>query len=116
MAARFRGVRAPVESSRSQPPSPTPDVSSGPVASAGVAPRPPGRPSSDVESLHAFAVGQLVQYAPSPYDKATSGGVYRVMRLLPPERTGPQYRIQSTRDGQERVAPQSSLAICAGST
>ena len=66
------------------------------------------RPEARI-SKHKFSVGQTVVFSPGFRGSAGKGN-YTVVRLLPDEGDTPQYRIKSTRDGQERMALESELA------
>jgi hypothetical protein len=55
-------------------------------------------------ATHKFDVGVHVSYHGGP-----GSGMYRVTRQLPDGGQGLQYRIRSDRDGQERVALESTL-------
>ena len=58
---------------------------------------------------HKFQVGDTLQYTPSAFDRGTPRGMYLIMRLLPAEGFGAQYRIKSVTDGHERVVLESQL-------
>lgn len=55
---------------------------------------------------HKFSVGDRVAHRISPSGER---GNYRVTRRLPDGGQGLQYRIQSERDGQERVVVEAAL-------
>lgn len=57
-------------------------------------------------ATHKFAVGALVAHK---VGAASERLIFRVTRHLPDGGQGLQYRIKSDRDGQERVAVESSL-------
>jgi hypothetical protein len=63
------------------------------------------RPSA---STHTFKVGDQVLLRPS-FQYASAAGVYRVTAVLPWSEGQPQYRIQSSEERYERVAPQDNL-------
>lgn len=60
---------------------------------------------TQVSPSHAFNVDSIV------YFRATiqSGDAFKVVRHLPVERGGPQYRIRSEATGQERVTDEALL-------
>ena len=58
---------------------------------------------------HKYAVGSLVEFNPGPHQGEAKPGPYTVVRHLPSEGTGNQYRIKSARDGHERMASESQL-------
>jgi hypothetical protein len=65
-----------------------------------------------MESLlrtHKFMVGQSVHYAYGRYGSSGASGVYKVVRLLPPEGDDQQYRIKSPNEPYERIAKESQL-------
>ena len=57
-------------------------------------------------ATHKFAVGALVAHK---VGAASERLIFRVTRQMPDGGQGLQYRIKSDRDGQERVAVESSL-------
>jgi hypothetical protein len=59
-------------------------------------------------------VGQEVSFLPSAMDFNVPRGVYRIVRQLPLEAGGFQYRVKNVSDGHERIIRESQLA--AGST
>lgn len=58
---------------------------------------------------HKFAVGQMVDFSPSPADANAPRGKYKVERQMPSETRDLQYRIKNAEDGHERVVPESRL-------
>ena len=60
-------------------------------------------------SLHRFAVGQSVEFAPGRLDATATRGAYTVVRLLPNDGGDREYRVRNTRDGHERVVRESQL-------
>ena len=58
---------------------------------------------------HKYAVGSLVEFKPGPYMGEAKPGPYTVVRHLPSEGAGNQYRIKSARDGHERIVSESQL-------
>jgi hypothetical protein len=60
-------------------------------------------------SEHKFCVGQAVEYFASKRFDRLAGGNYTVVRLLPGEGNGPQYRIKSASDGRERMVQESEI-------
>jgi len=62
-------------------------------------------------AAHKFAIGQTVSYSPGPYEPPDGEGIYRVVRLLPAEGSGNQYRLESDSGGHERVAHESQLSL-----
>ena len=55
-----------------------------------------------------FAAGESVVMTPSRVHRAPPD-TFEIVRLLPPERGNPQYRIKSLRDGHERVVMESDI-------
>ena len=62
-------------------------------------------------AVHKFSVGQTVSYTPGIFDQPEGEGVYQVVRLLPAEGGGNQYRLQSDTGGRERVASEAQLSL-----
>jgi hypothetical protein len=58
---------------------------------------------------HKFNVGQTVFFTGAMMGRATAGGGYRVVRLLPSDGGDFQYRIKSAAEAYERVAKESQL-------
>ena len=56
-----------------------------------------------------FAAGQNVVLKQSAFHHAPTD-TFEIVRLLPAERSNPQYRIKSLMDGHERVVTESDLA------
>jgi len=56
-------------------------------------------------------VGELVHFTPGQLHAQNALGQYRVVRLLPAEGDDNPYRLKSIRDGHERVARESQIAI-----
>jgi hypothetical protein len=54
---------------------------------------------------HAFSLDSIVFFRAS----RVVSDPFRVVRQLPVERTGPQYRIRSEKNGQERVMDEALL-------
>jgi hypothetical protein len=67
------------------------------------------RPGEVVVRDHKFRVGETLQYTPSAFDRSAPRGLYQVVRLLPAESLGHQYRIKCIADGHERVVSESQL-------
>lgn len=65
-----------------------------------------GRPATP----HKFSIGQTVSYTPGIFDPPDGKGIYQVVRLLPAEGSGNQYRLQSETGGRERVVCEVQLA------
>jgi hypothetical protein len=59
---------------------------------------------------HKFRVGDTRHFTPSAFDRAAPRGAYQIVRLLPPEQLGYQYRVRCVADGHERVVPEMQLA------
>ena len=59
---------------------------------------------------HKFAVGQAVTFLPDRHQEHTKGGLFKIVRLLAEAGSGPQYRVKSETDGQERVVREDQLA------
>ncbi|HUA50761.1 MAG TPA: hypothetical protein VMB81_01280 [Candidatus Sulfotelmatobacter sp.] len=57
-----------------------------------------------------FHVGDTCHFRPSAFDRVDWQGFYEVVRLLPAEGSGQQYRIKSVADGHERVATEAQLS------
>ena len=66
-----------------------------------------GRPAA----AHKFAIGQTVSYTPGVFDPPDGKGIYQVVRLLPADGNGNQYRLQSETGLRERVASEVQLAL-----
>ncbi|HET9902759.1 MAG TPA: hypothetical protein VFQ27_03560 [Xanthobacteraceae bacterium] len=60
-------------------------------------------------SAHKFSVGQTVYFTGGMTSRTSSGGSYRVVRLLPHDGGDFQYRIKSATEAYERVAKESQL-------
>jgi hypothetical protein len=58
---------------------------------------------------HKFLVGQSVHYTLGRHGNGGASGVYKIMRLLPPEGDDYQYRIKSANEPHERIAKESQL-------
>ncbi len=63
-----------------------------------------------VAQNHRFRVGETLQFTPSAFDRSAVRGLYEVVRLLPAESLGHQYRVRCVADGHERVVSESQLA------
>lgn len=61
-------------------------------------------------SRHKFNVGQEVSFLPSSMDFNVPRGTYRIVRQLPLESVGFQYRVKNVSDGHERIIRESQLA------
>jgi len=59
---------------------------------------------------HKFTVGQEVSFLPSAMDFNVPRGTYRIVRQLPLEAGGFQYRVKNVSDGHERIIRESQLA------
>lgn len=59
--------------------------------------------------FHKYKVGQTVHFSGGLKYTTNVRGTYKVVRLLPSETDDRQYRIQSTKDGHERVVRESEL-------
>lgn len=70
-----------------------------------------GREKARPVAAHKFAIGQTVYYSPGIFETADGKGVYRVVRLLPAEGAGNQYRLESTSGGHDRVVCESQLSL-----
>jgi hypothetical protein len=60
-------------------------------------------------TIHKYAVGQAVLFAPDRRNDSSAGGRYTIVRLLPEEGSTPQYRIKSKTTGTERVVRETQL-------
>jgi hypothetical protein len=60
-------------------------------------------------AIYQFAVGQDVMFVPEPSEDRSSGGLYKIVRLLPEQGTMPQYRVKAYVDGRERVTREDRL-------
>ena len=58
---------------------------------------------------HKFVVGQEVTFMPSAMDFNVPRGTYRIVRQLPLEAGGFQYRVKHANDGHERIIRESQL-------
>jgi hypothetical protein len=52
-------------------------------------------------AIYRFAVGQDVMLVPEPSEDRSSGGLYKIVRLLPEQGPMPQYRVKAYVDGRE---------------
>jgi hypothetical protein len=62
---------------------------------------------------HRFKIGQVVELRPSIL-KAGAVGPYEILSLVPPSDSDPRdprYRIKSTAEKWERVAPETELSV-----
>ena len=62
-------------------------------------------------SLHRFAVGQSVEFAPGRLDASATRGTYTVVRLHPDSTSDREYRVKNARDGHERVVRESRIHL-----
>lgn len=60
-------------------------------------------------NAHKFKVGEMVEFHPGGSYLAKMRGQYEVIRLLPAEGEGPQYRLKSVADGHERIVREGQL-------
>jgi hypothetical protein len=60
-------------------------------------------------AVYKFVVGEQVHFLPSPADHNVPRGTYTIVRQLPFEGGNCAYRVKYTRDGHERVIPESQL-------
>lgn len=67
-------------------------------------------------ATHKFSIGQTVSYSPGIFDPPDGRGIYQVVRLLPAEGSGNQYRLQNETGGRERVACEGQLSLREGSS
>jgi hypothetical protein len=58
---------------------------------------------------HKFSVGQTVYYTSGGFGRSGASGVFKIVKLLPPEGDEHQYRIKSAGEPYERVAKESQL-------
>jgi hypothetical protein len=58
---------------------------------------------------HKYQIGQTVEFLPGGSYLATARGHYVVVRQLPAESAGYQYRVKSVADGHERIVRESQL-------
>lgn len=58
---------------------------------------------------HKYKVGQTVHFAGGMKYATNVRGTYKVTRLLPTETDDRQYRVQSAKDGHERVVRESEI-------
>jgi hypothetical protein len=56
-----------------------------------------------------FIVGQTVRFSPDRHQLASARGDFRIVRLLPEEASGFQYRVKSKLDGHERIVREDQL-------
>ena len=59
--------------------------------------------------MHAFAVGQTVEFSSEGDPRFNAAGAYVVTQLLPETRGEFAYRIKSTKEGYEQVAREGQL-------
>ena len=62
-----------------------------------------------VMQAHKFQVGETRHFTPSAFDRSAPRGLYEIVRLLPAEGLGHQYRVKCVADGHERVVTESQL-------
>jgi hypothetical protein len=62
-------------------------------------------------SLHRFAVGQSIEFAPGRLDATATHGAYTVVRLHPDEPSDREYRVKNAQDGHERVVRESRIRL-----
>jgi len=60
-------------------------------------------------TAYKFVVGEQVHFLPSTMDYNVPRGTYTIVRRLPFEGKNCAYRVKHTRDGHERVIPESQL-------
>ncbi len=58
---------------------------------------------------HKYKVGETVEFNPGGSYLAKIRGHYVVMRLLPTEGLGYQYRVKSVTDGHERIVREGQI-------
>jgi hypothetical protein len=61
-------------------------------------------------STHRYTIGQTVRFSPDRNQGTTSGGRFKIVRLLPEAASVLQYRVKSQADGHERVVREDQLA------
>ena len=64
---------------------------------------------TEAHLAHKFRIGDNVHIIAGLLGRGDSGGVYKVVRVLPTEGDEQQYRIKSANEPHERVAKQSQL-------
>lgn len=70
-----------------------------------------GRGLQTMPTQHQYSVGETVHYLSSPRDAYRAPGVYRIVRLLPIERSDCQYWIRSALENFDRVAFEWELGV-----
>jgi len=73
------------------------------------APRTAGHRSTGSMPAPKFAIGQTVRFSPDRLQLSSARGDFRIVRLLPEEPSGFQYRVKSKVDGHERVVREDQL-------
>ncbi|HEX7775111.1 MAG TPA: hypothetical protein VF449_01125 [Parvibaculum sp.] len=58
---------------------------------------------------HKFKVGETVEFHPGGSYLAKTRGQYTVVRLLPSEGAGYQYRVKNVADGHERIVREGQI-------
>jgi hypothetical protein len=58
---------------------------------------------------HKFKIGETVEFHPGGSYLAKTRGQYEVVRLLPAEGDGPQYRVKNVTDGHERIVREGQI-------
>jgi hypothetical protein len=58
---------------------------------------------------HKFKVGETVEFHPGGSYLAKTRGQYTVVRLLPSEGNGYQYRVKNVADGHERIVREGQI-------
>lgn len=66
---------------------------------------------AQVQRMHKFKVGQMVDYAPNRTGMSASSRGYKIVRLLPREGVDVVYRIKSAAETFERVAKEQELTL-----
>ena len=61
-------------------------------------------------SIPKFKSGDRVSFVPGKYDNNATRGVYTVVRAMPRNGQGFQYRVRSPSDSHERVIDEASLS------
>tara|TARA_R110000824_G_scaffold366730_2_gene555610 strand:+ start:138943 stop:139164 length:222 start_codon:yes stop_codon:yes gene_type:complete len=58
---------------------------------------------------HKYKVGEMVEFHPGGSYLAKTRGQYEVLRLLPAEGDGYQYRVKNLTDGHERIVHEGQI-------
>ncbi len=61
-------------------------------------------------TTHKFKVGQKMNVTLIGFGRNAGNGLFEIVRLMPADNSGQQYRIKSMTDGHERIVTEAELA------